>query len=218
MKIARNPFAKGFREAGKCRSSLEAMMATFGVSLDSNQAGGERKRSANAHPTSGSESKSEPVPKISKHSSLHSCRENEKKDSSYKARSEQISSPEISISSSSMESGNYASVSSSPIIHPAFMWSPTSLPVYNILLERSFLNAYYANSFYNGWSLMSHMNNTSATDNARYLSSHFSEYRPLNDMHSVETKSSDTYSSERFRESDHFSNDFREEIKKHDSI
>ncbi|KAH3735139.1 T-box transcription factor TBX18-like isoform X2 [Dreissena polymorpha] len=34
LKIARNPFAKGFREAGKCRSSLEAMMASFGVVLD----------------------------------------------------------------------------------------------------------------------------------------------------------------------------------------
>lgn len=37
LKIARNPFAKGFREAGKCRSSLEAMMASFGVVLDTNQ-------------------------------------------------------------------------------------------------------------------------------------------------------------------------------------
>ncbi|WAR08303.1 TBX15-like protein [Mya arenaria] len=37
LKIARNPFAKGFREAGKCRSSLEAMMASFGVVIDSNK-------------------------------------------------------------------------------------------------------------------------------------------------------------------------------------
>ncbi|XP_045197767.2 T-box transcription factor TBX20-like isoform X2 [Mercenaria mercenaria] len=36
LKIARNPFAKGFREAGKC-SSLEAMMASFGVVIDANQ-------------------------------------------------------------------------------------------------------------------------------------------------------------------------------------
>ncbi|XP_052263839.1 uncharacterized protein LOC127866979 [Dreissena polymorpha] len=34
MKIARNPFAKGFRKAGTCRSSLEAMMASFRVVLD----------------------------------------------------------------------------------------------------------------------------------------------------------------------------------------
>ncbi|KAL3883230.1 hypothetical protein ACJMK2_029517 [Sinanodonta woodiana] len=213
MKIARNPFAKGFRESGKCRSSLEAMMATFGVSLDSNRTG-DRKRSAISHPTSGSESKGEPVPKISKHSSSHTCSESEKKDSSSKAHSEPISSPEISISTRSLESGNYASVSSSSIIHPAFMWSPTSPPVYNILLERSFMNAYYANSFYNGWSLMSHLNSTSATTNARYLSSHLSDYRPLNEMQSAETKLSDTHSSERFKESDHFSNHFREDINK----
>lgn len=31
LKIARNPFAKGFREAGKNRSSLEAMLDTFAV-------------------------------------------------------------------------------------------------------------------------------------------------------------------------------------------
>ncbi|XP_060597939.1 T-box transcription factor TBX20-like [Ruditapes philippinarum] len=39
LKIARNPFAKGFREAGKCRSSLEAMMASFGVVIDTNHGG-----------------------------------------------------------------------------------------------------------------------------------------------------------------------------------
>ncbi|KAL4233677.1 T-box transcription factor tbx18 [Mactra antiquata] len=37
LKIARNPFAKGFREAGKCRSSLEAMMESFGVVIDQSQ-------------------------------------------------------------------------------------------------------------------------------------------------------------------------------------
>lgn len=44
LKIARNPFAKGFREAGKCRSSLEAMMASFGVVIDSNDSQNPKKR------------------------------------------------------------------------------------------------------------------------------------------------------------------------------
>ncbi|XP_064594850.1 T-box transcription factor TBX18-like [Liolophura sinensis] len=35
LKIARNPFAKGFREAGKTRSSLDAIMASFRLSLSS---------------------------------------------------------------------------------------------------------------------------------------------------------------------------------------
>ncbi|XP_033741485.1 T-box transcription factor TBX18-like [Pecten maximus] len=34
LKIARNPFAKGFREAGKNRSSLEAMMESYGLQVD----------------------------------------------------------------------------------------------------------------------------------------------------------------------------------------
>ncbi|OWF43000.1 T-box transcription factor TBX15-like [Mizuhopecten yessoensis] len=34
LKIARNPFAKGFREAGKNRSSLEAMMESYGLHVD----------------------------------------------------------------------------------------------------------------------------------------------------------------------------------------
>lgn len=37
LKIARNPFAKGFRESGKNRSSLEAMIECYGLQLADNE-------------------------------------------------------------------------------------------------------------------------------------------------------------------------------------